>query len=140
MIDLIPWDECTRKFIRKVEIDYPKITSVIETAKARHEFIQEKMITEKNVSFIFDGYYEVIKELLIALMLKKGLRSQNHQCLFSFFAKEYQYDAELAIIKQMNYLRNRLDYYGEKIELSYFTGNHNTFEKIIRLLLKLLRK
>ena len=34
-------------------------------------------------------YYEVIKELLIALLLKQGLKSYNHECLISFFKKEY---------------------------------------------------
>ncbi len=73
-------------------------------------------------------------------MLKKGMRSKNHQCLFTFFAREFNYDAEVNVIKQMNFLRNRLDYYGEPIEFAYLQEKYKSFENIIDLLLKLIKK
>ncbi len=131
MNELMPWEECQRKFIRKVTIDPEKIKSLIETAKAREKFVNSLTITKNNVSFVFENYYEVIKELLIALLLSQGMRSQNHQCLFTFFSKEYHYDAEVVVIKQMGYLRNRLEYYGEPIEFSYYEENNKKFKEII---------
>ena len=132
------WQECEEKFIRKVSVDNEKIKSMIEMAKSRWKFVKSIKASEENVSFIFDDYYEIVKELLIALMLKKGLRSRNHQCLFTFFSKEYGYDAEVNVIKQMSFLRNRLGYYGEKVDYDYFKENHKSFEEIIKLLLGLL--
>ena len=134
------WSECEKKFIRKVSVDSEKINSIIEMAQERWDFVKSLNVTEKNVSFIFDDYYEIVKELLVALMLKSGLRSRNHQCLFTFFAKEYDYDAEVNLIKQMSFLRNRLDYYGERVELNYFNENYNKFEEVIKLLLKLVNE
>jgi len=139
MNDLMPWKECEQKFIRKVMVDPEKINSVVEMAKKRLRFVRSINVNKENVNFIFEGYYEVIKEILIAIMLKSGLRSQNHQCLFTFFHKKYGQDAEVNVIKQMNFLRNRLNYYGEEIELSYFQENYKSFEKIIKILLGVLK-
>ena len=133
------WKECEKTFIRKVEVDSSRISSIIESANKRYDFVKSINVNDSNISFVFEGYYEVIKELLIALMLSKGMRSKNHQCLFTFFAKEYNYDAEVSVIKQMNYLRNRLGYYGELVDGNYFKENYKSFEEIVGLLLKLLK-
>ena len=140
MNELMSWEECKKDFIRKVAVDPEKISSLVEMAQKRLKFVKSIKVTEENASFLFDDYYEIIKELLIALMLKKGMRSKNHQCLFTFFTKEFDYDAEVNIIKQMSFLRNRLDYYGEPIEYAYFQENYKSFENIIDLLLQLIKK
>ncbi len=134
------WKECEQNFIRKVSQDPEKIKSIIIMANQRLDFVKSVKVTEKNVSFIFDDYYEIIKELLIALMLKAGMRSKNHQCLFTFFSAKFGYEAEVNTIQQMSFLRNRLDYYGEAIEYHYFQENYKSFEEIIKLLFKLLKK
>src|SRR3989339_1933752 len=114
MRNFMDWSECEKNFIKEVEVDPDKVNSLIETAKSRVEFIQATKVNKKNVSFVVEGYYEVIKELLVALLLSKGLRSKNHQCLISYFYSTYpEYEAEAYLIAQMSYLRNRLDYYGE---------------------------
>lgn len=131
------WEECRAKFIRTVSSDPAKINSIVVMAQERWDFVHTLKVTEKNVSFIFDDYYEIIKELLVALMLRKGLRSGNHQCLFTFFSREYpEKEAEVNLISQMSFLRNRLDYYGERVNDRYFRENYKSFEEIIRWLLK----
>ena len=133
------WKECERKFVRKVSVDRDKVKSLIETAKAREKFVNSVGLTNENASFVFENYYEIVKELLIALMLNNGMRSKNHQCLFTFFYDKYNYEAEVNLIKQMNYLRNRLEYYGELIEFSYFKENHKKFKEIVKLLFGLVK-
>lgn len=140
MMDLMDWTECKDKFIRAVEIDEERITSIVETILSRMKFIESIKPANENASFIFENYYEVIKELLVALLLKKGMRSKNHQCLFTFFNKEYGYDAEVNLMLQMSYLRNRLDYYGEKINYEYLQQNKKQFMKIINLLKQLIEE
>lgn len=135
------WEQCKKEFIRNVEVDLEKIESIIKTAELRLVYIKNNRVNEENVSFIVEGYYEVIKELLIALLLSKGLRSKNHQCLISYFYKFYtDYEAEAYIISQMSYLRNRLDYYGEKIDYNFYDKNKLEFEKIIKILLNMIKK
>lgn len=141
MNNLINWNECEKQFIKKVEIDPSRIKFLIRTSELRVKNIIEKKVTSENVSFIIEGFYEAIKELLSALLLKNGMRSKNHQCLISFFYKNYpEYEKEAYLIGRMSYLRNRLNYYGDLIEFEFYEKNKNEFEKIISLLKKLIEK
>lgn len=134
------WGECERKFIRKAEIDPEKINSVFETAMNRQKFVESIAINDTNVSFVFEEYYEIIKELLVALLLKNGLKSKNHQCLISYFYRAYpDLEFEVNLISQMSYFRNRLDYYGEQVDTLFYTKNKQEFIKIIDLLKKLVK-
>lgn len=140
MNDLMNWDECINQHIRQVRPDPQRVDSITHLALKRYGFIKSLAINHQTVSFIFEGYYEVAKELLVALMLQKGLKSDNHQCLFTFFSREFEFEAEVHLIKQMSFLRNRLNYYGEEIDLDYFKENYKRFEGLVKLLLKLLEK
>ena len=140
MKEIMDWKRCEKIFIKKIEVDPDKIASLKETAEKRTVFIKKQDVTHQNVSFIVEGYYEVVKELLTALLLQQGLRSRNHQCLISFFYKEYkEYEAEAHLIAHMSYLRNRLNYYGEQIEYEFYEKNRKAFEEVITILKDLLK-
>ena len=97
--------------------------------------IDSLVVDEKTVSFIVEGYYEVIKELLVAYLLQNGLRAKNHQCLISYFSRENpDLEHETMIIAKMSYYRNRLDYYGETIPTTFFDENKSEFKNIIKQL------
>jgi uncharacterized protein (UPF0332 family) len=133
------WNRCVRQFIRTVEVDEEKIASLKETASSRLKYINSVPVTSDNVSFIVEGFYEVIKELLTALLLSKGLRSRNHQCLISYFYHSFpEYEAEVYLVSQMNYLRNRLNYYGNSIEFEFYEKNKDEFMVIIKIIQKLI--
>lgn len=136
-MNLMNWEFCNRNFVRKVEVDNERIESIVNMALQRFEMA--KLL--KEISFKVENYYEAIKELLIAYLLKNGLRSKNHQCLISYFYKENpNYETEAYLIGQMSFFRNRLGYYGEKIPKDFFEENKDNFEKIIKVLLELIKK
>lgn len=135
----ISWDICKREFIRKVEIDLERVESIKKKALLRLKRAKETVISKDNISFIVEDYYETIKELLVAYMLKNGMRSKNHQCLISYFHKENpEYERETFLVSQMLFFRNRLDYYGEDIPMDFYDTNKEEFEKIIDIILKIL--
>ena len=135
------WSLCRENFIKNVEVDTEKAASIVEAAKSRIKHIRSIVANKDNVSFIVEGHYEAIKELLVALLLSNGLRSKNHQCLISYFYKNYpDYEAEANLISQMSYLRNRLDYYGEKIDFEFYEKNKEEFDNIADLLIGLIEK
>jgi len=137
--DIMNWKECKRKFIRNVEVDEERIKSIIKKALQRLGRVKSNEVNLENVSFVVEDYYEVIKELLIAYLLKNGLKSKNHQCLISYFYKENpNYEKEAYLISQMSFFRNRLDYYGEDIPMRFYEDNKNDFEGIIKLILGLV--
>ena len=134
-LQFMSWDECKNKFIRNVEVDNEKINSMTKLALSRSDFIKSININQINVSFIVENYYEVIKELLIALLLKNGLKSQNHQCLITYFYKNYpEYEFESNLILRLSYLRNRLEYYGESIDIEFYNKYKDDFNSIIKIL------
>jgi len=141
MKDIMNWKECEEKFIRKVEIDNNRIESLLEKTDLRLKRARNTKLDEKTVSLIVEDYYEIIKELLVAFLLKNGLRSSNHQCLISYFyRKNPNYEKQAFLISQMSFFRNRLDYYGESIPLEFYNKNKEEFEKIIRIIKNLLNR
>jgi len=134
------WNYCLENFIKQVEIDSEKIESIKELVEKRIKYLNSIEINKDNVSFIVEGFYEVIKELLVALLLKKGLRSKNHQCLISYFYKNYpNYEAEARLISRISYFRNRLNYYGEEINFEFYEKNKKDFKEIIKILKRLIK-
>jgi uncharacterized protein (UPF0332 family) len=139
MIDIIDWNECKRNFVRQIEVDKEEINSILKMVELRLKHVKSSNVNNENVSFVIEGYYEIIKELLVALLLSNGLRSKNHQCLISYLYNKYkEYEAEAYLISRMSYLRNRLDYYGEQIDFGFYEKNKDEFLRIIKLLQKLL--
>lgn len=133
------WSKCKREFIRLVEIDEQRIQSIIAKAQQRLKRAQNTLISAETVSFVVEDHYEVIKELLVAYLLRSGMRTSNHQCLISYFyLKNPAYEKETMLMAQMSYFRNRLDYYGESIPLGFYDKNKQEFRRIIKVLEQLL--
>ena len=137
---MITWNNCDKNFIKKVEIDIFRIKSIVEKAFQRKKVIDNLKESEENDSFIVEGYYEVIKELLVAYLLRNGLRSRNHQCLIAYFyAQNPSLEGEAKFIEQLLYYRNRLDYYGESIPTDFYKRNKQEISKIIDMLKEMVK-
>jgi|SRR3989344_837118 len=140
MRDIMNWKECEEKFIRKAEVDKKRIESLLEKTRLRLKRARNTELNSETVSLIVEDYYEVIKELLVAFLLKNGLRSNNHQCLISYFYKENpDYEKQAFLILQMSFFRNRLNYYGESIPLEFYEKNKKEFENIIEIIKTLIK-
>jgi hypothetical protein len=133
------WTEC-QKHVRKVELDIERIRSLLSTSEGRLTYIKQQEVTDKNVSFIVEGYYEVLKELLTAFILMHSLSYRNHQCLIAYFKRSFPHsEYEIMILELLCYRRNRLDYYGEPIEKEFYDKHRQDWEKIIVFLRKTIR-
>jgi len=129
------WDTCKKEHVRKVEVDNEKINSILEMSSARLDFLKKQKADEKTASIITEGYYEVIKELLTALLLKNSLKSSNHECLISFFKNKFpKYEYEVNILYELKSIRNRISYDGFFVDKTYLDKNKMEFEHIIDLL------
>jgi uncharacterized protein (UPF0332 family) len=137
---IMDWNYCEKNFIRKVEIDLERVESIIDKAKKRLKRCKMTKINNEMISFIVEDYYDVIKEFLIAYLLKNGLRSKNHQCLISYFLKQNpDLEKECILIQQMSFFRNRLNYYGEEIPMKFYLKNKKNFDILIKLILEKLK-
>lgn len=139
MKELMPWETCKREHIKKVQPDNERIKSITKMCKVRLRVTEEVKLDDQTASIIAADYYEIIKELLTALLLKQGLKSDNHECLITFFKSQYpQYEYEVSVIHQLKDVRNRVSYEGIFVQKSYIEMNKLEFKHIIELLEKLL--
>lgn len=134
------WKICKKEYIREVGIDKDKINSILKMSSVLLKFVKKQEIDNETASIIVKDYYEIIKELLTALLLKNRLKSDNHECLISYFKKNYPaYEYETNIIYELKNIRNRISYDGFFIEKSYLIKNKLEFEHIIEILIKLIK-
>ena len=134
------WDICKKEHIREITVDKEKINSILKMCSIRLKFMKKQEIDDETASLITEGYYEIIKELLTALLLKDGLKSSNHECLISYFKKQYpKYEYELYLIYELKNIRNKVSYDGIFVEKEYLIKNKLEFEHIIPLLIKMIK-
>lgn len=136
--EIMNWDVCLEKHIKKVQIDKERINSIIKMSDIILKVTKQIKKDEETVSVIAGNYYEIIKELLTALLLKNEMKSDNHECLISFFKKHYKYDYETNIIYELKNIRNRIYYEGAFVKKSYIDQNELEFNHIIKLLKDLI--
>src|SRR3989344_3610197 len=124
MKEIMDWDLCFKEHIKKIEPDTEKIESIKKMCEVRLKVTRNIKIDDETASIASADYYEVIKELIGALLLKNGLKSDNHECLISFFKYKYpQYEYEVKIIHQLKNVRNRASYDGIFVKKDYITSN-----------------
>lgn len=141
MRDIMKWDLCMEEHIKRIKPDYEKIKSMKKICNIRLRIARKIRVDKETASIIAADYYEVIKELLTALLLKYGLKSDNHECLISFFKNKYpKYQYEIQTIHQLKNIRNRVSYEGIFVKKEYIKTNKLEFEHIIDLLNKLIEE
>lgn len=140
MKEIMNWEICEKEYIKKVQIDQERIKSMIKMSELILRVTKEIKKDEETVSVIVAHYYEIIKELLTALLLKHGMKSDNHECLISFFKNNYNYEYETNIIHELKNIRNNIHYKGVFVEEDYLDKNGLEFNHIINLLKKLINE
>lgn len=135
MIKHLNHETCLKEHLRATDKDPFKIKSIIKIVDIRLNSIAQIKKDEESASIITEGYYEAIKELLTAFLLKQGLRSDNHECLISFFKNEFpDYEYEANIIYELKDVRNGINYDGILISKEYLDRNELEFKHLIEIL------
>jgi len=99
--------------------------------------VKQVKLDEETASIIAEDYYEIIKELLTALLLLNGKKSDNHECLITFFKKIYpEKEYETIVIYELKRIRNAIDYEGIFVREDYVERNKLEFLHIIDFLNK----
>lgn len=140
MKEIMNWGVCKEDHIRKVDVDKDKINSILKMCSVCLRMTKKQEIDKETASVITRDYYEIIKELLTALLLKNGIKSDNHECLISYFKENFpDYEYEIKIIHELKNVRNRVCYDGVFVEKEYLIKNRLEFEHIIELLVKFIK-
>ena len=125
----------------KITPDAEKSKSILKMILLLEEriSIQDK---QKMASLILVDYYEIIKELLTALLLLDGYKTLSHKDLIEYLHQKYASDYtshEFSLLDDLRILRNRVAYEGFAVDPSYLMRNESTFKELIFKLKKQLK-
>ena len=125
----------------KITQNKEKGKSILEIVSLLEERIKIQNKT-KMASLIISDYYEVIKELITAVLLVDGYKTLSHKDLIEYIKEKYKdfSQQEIFVLDNLRILRNRVAYEGYKIDISYLTKNESLFKEIIKKLKGILEK
>ena len=119
--------------IIKITPDKEKAKSMIEMAEGRLKFLSQPIIFPPTIKS--ENYYEIIKELLSAFLLIRGLKTIGeyaHKELIEEAGKlNLLEDSELMLLDDLRIKGNKSSYEGKHIEKEYIANNEETFKIII---------
>ena len=131
-----------------VKMDLIKISSDKEKAKSivqMTKLIEKRIIIQdknKMSALILSDYYEIIKELITAILLLDGYKTLSHKDLIDYINEKYQEfnSHEISLLDELRVLRNRIAYEGFLIEPSFLNRNESSFMEMIHKLRRLIEK
>lgn len=87
-------------------------------------------------TLLTEEYYEIIKELITAIMSCDGWKTTSHEILVGYLAKFYPAfnTSEILLIDQLRVMRNDIDYRGVMINPEYLERNQQNILTIIQKL------
>ena len=89
--------------------------NILTQIELRLEVAKEGMIPERHSTLIIEAYYEIIKELLTALLAVDGYKSLSHITLIEYLRTNYVEtfaEHEIRAIDELRKIRNRIVYEG----------------------------
>jgi len=117
----------------------------VESVLGMISLIERRIALQNKTEFsplVLIDYYEVINELMTALLLCDGFKTLSHKDLIEHIKSNYseitQY--EIGLIDKLRVLRNRVVYEGFKIHHDYLDKNKLTYIQIIKKLKSLVKK
>jgi uncharacterized protein (UPF0332 family) len=119
--------------IFRVSKNPTRAKSLMNLALDRLEDIKK----ETKIYKIIEQYYEIIKELITALMYIEGLKTLSHKALITFlerhYSKEFTKD-EFILIDETRVLRNDIMYYGKNVDRIFLVSKEVQLKGIIKKL------
>ena len=89
---------------------------------------------------IIEEYYEIIKELIIAIMYSDGYKTLSHKMLIIYLERNYNefHKSEIYLLDEIRKLRNNIVYYGLKVEKDFLINHEKEIKSIIKKLFAII--
>ncbi|MBS3108908.1 hypothetical protein J4227_00060 [Candidatus Woesearchaeota archaeon] len=126
--------------------DVSRITPEMEKAKSllllvalRQKDLRTKEKSEEFATLVVETYYEIVKELITAIMSIDGYKTLSHETLVSYlwhYADNFG-SSQIFLIDQLRKTRNDIAYRGIMISPEYLKRNKEQIHEIISKLKRL---
>jgi len=128
-------DECFRKgLIKPTRMNKELAKSLIEMSNIKETTVKTANINEVNISAYVSLAYDALRETLEALCILKGYKILSHICIGELL-KEILENFDYEEFDRLRWIRNSINYYGEKVE---FEQGKEIIEKIFMIKKKIL--
>src|SRR4030043_130671 len=106
------WDELSEQ-VSRMRPDMEKARALLQIIALR-ERNMSSMKTDELTTLIVESYYEIIKELITAIMSIDGWKTISHEMLIGYLGEFYKDfpQSELHVIDQLRKTRNDIAYRG----------------------------
>lgn len=109
------------KFIVIDDVDVEKIKSTLAIAESDVESgkkLKENISKESNLwNGVYKLYYDALHELVEAFLRFDKMKSDNHQCLFSYLCEKHpELDFDFDFFEKVRTKRNGINYYGIPVD------------------------
>jgi len=132
---------CFKMELIKITPDKEKAKSILQMVLLLEDRIKVQD-QERMAALIIADYYEIVKELITAILFIDGYKTLSHKDLIHYLEENYaSFSArEMDIIDNLRILRNRVAYEGFLVDSSYLKRNENRFKKIINKLKPIIKQ
>ena len=127
--------------VNKIKPDKEMAKSLLKMMEIRQNAV-ESLDKEKFASIIVEGYYEIVKEGITALMSIDGYKTLSHEVLIGYikeFYKEFS-ESEVYFIDQLRKIRNKIVYKGFFVQKDYLDRNKKQLKEITEKLRKIIEQ
>ncbi len=136
------WDECLKGDVASATKNTETAKALLKLCDARLE-VAKGIDIEKYPALLAEAYYEVIKELITALLAAHGFKSYSHLCLIAFVKEYYasEFPAhDLELMDKLRKIRNDVGYRGIFTGWDFLGRNEKRILSVISRLRKLVEK
>ena len=133
------WQDCNKEgYAKKIGLDSEKIEDILRSSEDREKTAKLLPLNETTKETIITLFYDVLRELLEALALKHGFKIYNHECYTSFLNNVIKNEEIALEFDSLRLLRNSINYYGKRIEISDAKIILEKLNKVIKIIKGLL--
>ena len=130
-------DECFKKgLIKETRVDKELIKSLIEMSEIKENTVKTANINKINIPAYVSLAYDSLREILEALCILNGYKVLSHICMGEFLKDKIK-DFDYNEFDRIRWIRNSINYYGEKVE---FEQGKEIINKIFAVKKKILDK
>ncbi len=134
------WNE-SQDEVRKVKSDREMARSLLKMIEVRMKAL-ESLDRKEFSSLVVEGYYEIIKEAITALMAIDGYKTLSHEVLIGYLKEFFPQfaDNEILFADELRKLRNNVAYKGFFVPSDFVTRNEDRIRRIVLKLLQILKE
>lgn len=127
--------------IFRISKDSVRAKDLFEMAEERMNDIISVIPKDKHYKFI-EEYYEVIVQLITALMYLDGFKTLSHIGLIDYLSKNYKEftSSEIKLIDILRKFRHGTVYYGKKVGSEFLLNYNSDIESLISKLNKTTKR